>query len=266
MFAAVIPARNEAPQLEKVIRTLLSLPVDLIIPVINGCTDNSLEKVKKNLHPQIVLVHYKEALGIDIPRAIGAKLAFDRGAGGVLFLDGDMSGDIAENLRGLLDPIIRKEADLTLTDCYPETHPRELSFLARYLLKIRREFNKEAGLLKTIGAASPSHGPHAVSRRLLRVIPFRELAIPPATLALVARQRLAVAVGATIPHKTLGSPEKNPKHARLVAETIIGDYLEAFCLYRGEKRSRSDGQKEYIGYHLERRWDLLEEFCSASSD
>jgi hypothetical protein len=264
MFAAVVPARNEAPQLEKVIRTLSSLPVDLIIPVINGCTDNSLEKVKKFLYFNITPVHYKQALGIDIPRAIGAKLAFDRGATGVLFLDGDMSGDIAENLGGLLDLIIRKEADLALTDCYPENYPRKLSSLARYLLQIRQEFNKEAGLFKTIGAASPSHGPHAVSRRLLQAIPFRELAIPPATLALAARQRLTVAVGTVIPHKMLGSPEKDPEHARLVAETIIGDYLEAFCLHRSEKRCRSDGQKEYIGYHLERRWDLLEEFLKIS--
>lgn len=263
MFVTVIPARNEAIYLEKVICTLLSLPVDLIIPVINGCTDNSLEIVNSMPNSNIVPVHYKEALGIDIPRAVGAKLAFDLGATGVLFLDGDMTGDITENLRDLVNKIIRKEADLALTNCYPEEQPRDLSSLARHLLNIRREFNHEVDLLKAIGAASPSHGPHAVSRRLLQVIPFRDLAVPPITLALAARESLIIEVGTAIPHKMLGSPEKNPEHARLIAETIIGDYLEALCVYRGVKRSRSEGQKEYTGYHRERRWDLLEEFLKA---
>lgn len=260
MLAAVVPVRNEEKRLKKVVETLMSVPSDLIIPVINGSSDRSYNVIQQFRSARILTIHFKETLGIDIPRAIGAKTARDQGATAVLFLDGDMDGDIAENLNELLAPVNAGCADMALTDCYPQGYQASLSSLALYVLQIRQNLNRELGLPQTTGAASPSHGPHVVSRRLLETVPLRELAIPPVSLALAVKNGLKIRVGTTVPHKALGSPGKDPFHSEQTANTIIGDCLEAICVYRGEKRSRSADSVEYDGYHSQRRWDLLDNF------
>ncbi|OPX85144.1 MAG: Glycosyl transferase family 2 [Pelotomaculum sp. PtaB.Bin104] len=259
MIAAVVPVRNEGQRLKKTFETLLSTPVDLIIPVINGSTDDSL-LIAQQIQPRSLPVYFHDPLGIDVPRAIGAKIAWDRGARAVLFIDGDMDGAISKNLCELLDHVTYGHFDMSLTNCYPEKVPEGLSTLALHLLKERRRLNKKIGLVQEIAVASPCHGPHAVSRRFLNVIPLKEIAIPPVSLALAAKNGLKVNIGANICHKDLGSPEKDPRHSHLIAETIIGDCIEALHVYRGEKRSRRRGQIEHNGYHLERRWDLLNDF------
>lgn len=260
MLAAVVPARNEEKRLKKTIGTLLALPFESIIPVINGSSDGSYDVVRQIKSPRLSPLYFKEPLGFDVPRAVGAKAALDQGAAAVLFLDGDMDGDIAENLKELISVVEAGNADMALTNCYPGNNRTGLSALASRVLKVRRWLNREIGLEQTIGAASPSHGPHAVSRRILLSVPLRELAIPPVSLALAVKKGLAVRVGTAVPHRALGSPEKDSQHSELIAETIIGDCLEALRVYRGERRSRSLGPKEYDGYHSRRRWDLLDEF------
>ncbi|MCL6634385.1 MAG: glycosyltransferase [Peptococcaceae bacterium] len=260
MLAAVVPVRNEEKRLKKTIGTLLEVPCDLVVPVINGSSDGSYETVRRIQSKRLFPLYFKEALGFDVPRAVGAKAALDRGASAVLFLDGDMDGDITVNLQELIARVTAGGADMALTDCYPGRHRADLSPLASRVLAVRRRLNREMGLDQAIGAASPSHGPHAVSRRLLLAVPLRELAIPPVSLALAAKNGLSVCVGTSVPHKALGSPEKDHSHSQLIAETIIGDCLEAVRVYRGEKRSRRWGPLEYDGYHSRRRWDLLDEF------
>lgn len=260
MLAAVVPAQNEEKRIKKTIETLLTIPLDLIIPVINGSDDDSYNIVLQVRSSRILPLTFKEPLGIDVPRAIGAKAALDKGATTVLFLDGDMNGDIAENLKELVSPVNAGSTDMALTNCYPGEYQASLSTLASCVLKVRCRLNREIGLEQKIGAASPCHGPHAVSRRLLLSVPLRELAIPPVSLGLAAKSGLNICVGTNVPHKALGSPEKDPVHSERIAQTIIGDCLEALHVYRNEKRRRSSGSVEYDGYHSRRRWDLLDEF------
>lgn len=262
MLAAVVPVQNEEKRLRSTIETLLSAPLDLVIPVVNGSSDNSYNIILQIKSPLLLPICFKEPLGIDVPRAVGAKTAMDKGATAVLFLDGDMDGNIAGNLKDLLCLVKSGCADMALTDCYPGEHKAALSKLASCVLKTRLRLNQELGLEKAIGPASPSHGPHAVSRRFLLTVPLRELAVPPVSLALAVKSGLSIAIGTSIPHKALGSPEKDPVHSEKIAETIIGDCLEAMQVYRGKKRCRFLGRKEYNGYHSRRRWDLLEEYLT----
>ncbi|BAF58263.1 MAG: glycosyltransferase family 2 protein [Pelotomaculum sp.] len=259
MLAAVVPARNEEKSIKKIIDTLLGLPFDLIIPVINGCTDNSYGIVMQIKSPRVAPLYFKEPLGIDVPRAMGAKAALDKGATAVLFLDGDMDGDIAASLAELIAKV-NNGADMALTNCYPGEYQVRTSLLASFVLKVRSKLNREINLEHVIGAASPSHGPHAVSRRLLLSIPLKEVAMPPVTLALAAKKGLSVCVGTAVPHRALGSPDKDPAHSERIAETIIGDCLEAIRVYKNKKRHRSLGAVEYNGYNSCRRWDLLDDF------
>ncbi|MDD4238737.1 MAG: glycosyltransferase [Desulfotomaculaceae bacterium] len=262
MLAAVMPIKNEEKRLKRTIETLLSIPIELIIAVINGSKDDSYNIVQHSLTEKILPLYFTETLGFDIPRAIGAKAALERGATTVLFIDGDMDGNISEHIRELADMINRGDADMALTDCYPGGNRNGLSQLANHVLKARYQLNQAIGLEQNLGIASPSHGPHAVSRRLLLSIPMREIAIPPVSLALAAKGGLKVHVGTRAPHKELGSPHKNNRHAQLIAETIIGDCMEAINVYHGQARHRACGQVEYDGYHSQRRWDLLDNYLS----
>ncbi len=260
MLVAVVPVKNEASSIKRVIQNLLTVPVDLVIPVLNGCNDRS-EQIVRGFPARLVQpLVFAEALGIDIPRAVGAIRARTLGAQTVLFVDGDMDGDIVKVLRELAAAVTTKGVDLTLTNCYPAGELVRLSDLASYLLEMRLTLNRELGLAQLIGPASPSHGPHAVSRKFLTRIPLRELAVPPVALVLTAQKGLKIGVEATIAHRHLGSPFRSPVHARRIAETIIGDCLEALNLTRGLPRERSLNGVTYLGYHTERRFDLLEAF------
>jgi glycosyltransferase involved in cell wall biosynthesis len=264
MLAVVMPVKNEEKRLKKTIETLLSIPSDLIIPVINGSSDNSCSIIRQVGSAWIQPLYFKEPLGIDVPRAIGAKAALDKGATAVLFLDGDMSGNIAKNLTELISTVYENQADMVLTNCYPGNYMARLSNLASDVLNARVRLNREIGLEEIIGAASPSHGPHAVSRRFLLSVPLRDIAIPPVSLGLASKCGLSVCVGTAIPHNNLGSPGKDYAHSDLIAETIIGDCIEALHVYKNEKRQRLSGSVEYLGYHPQRRWDLLDRFIAQS--
>ena len=261
MFAAVIPVKNEAESLEQVVYNLAANSLELIIPVLNGCTDNSLSVLEHAHCPILAPFCFKEPLGIDVPRAVGALIARKLDVEGVIFVDGDMAGANSTVL-GKLIKAVRQGVDLALTDCYPPYFYRHLSPQASYLLDIRRKLNNELGILHLIGSATPSHGPHAVSGRMLRMTEIADFAIPPLLLVNAARHGLTVSPEAALPHLMLGSPARSGDHARRIVETIIGDYLTALQVPNGKPGDRTFAGYDYIGYHDQRRFDLLEDFAS----
>lgn len=263
MITAVIPAQNEEKRIGFVIRSALEAEIDRIFVIINGSRDRTYDEVESLGDSRIKSYVFRESLGIDVPRAIGAFESYKIGANTVVFVDGDMIGNITPILRNLIYSIEVLGSDLALTNCYPKI-PSSYG-LSTYILNFRYMLNETLGIYSQVGVSSPSHGPHAVSRRLLETIPFREMAVPPVVLALAVKSNLKIHVSSTIPHYKLGSKTKNPKHAEKIAETIIGDCLEAICVYLGKDRHRFFEGHEYIGYHDERRWDILEEYIKESS-
>ena len=101
-----------------------------------------------------------------------------------------------------------------------------------------------------------------MSRRLLEAIPLREIAIPPVVMALARQAKLRLDVATTIPHYRLGSSIKNQIHTNKIIDTIVGDCLEAIAVFRGEARTRQWQNTTYLGYHSERRFDLLDLFLN----
>ena len=257
MFAVVIPAKNEEKSILAALTTILRLPVSCIILVINGCTDRTFELARSIPDPRLHILYFTEPLGIDIPRAIGALYARHLDVKGALFVDGDMSGDIYQNLLHLITAI-ESGIDVALTNCYPYiTHRQKL---ANLVLRFRAKLNRELDLLKTLGLATPTHGPHALSERALHVLPFQAIAIPPLTLFWAKKSSLRIKVATSIPHEALHSPRKHREHARLIAETIIGDCLMGLALSRNTPFTRTLGKHELLGYHPERRFDILEQW------
>lgn len=260
MITVVVPAQNEAGRIATVLQNLGTLPIDHIILVVNGSKDATMREVLELRLPKLQLIYFHECLGIDIPRAIGAKMALSLGSDVVAFVDGDMVGTFNENLMELVDGILLKHLDLALTNCYPSP-PRHIE---RYnpTFQWRLNLNREIGLEKKIGLATPAHGPHAVSRHLLKIIPLRELAIPPALLSLARIKKCKIDVATTIPHYRLGSSIKSQIHTNKIIDTIVGDCLEAITIFRNQPRTRQWQNKTYLGYNTERRFDLLDTFLN----
>ena len=125
MITVVVPAQNEAGRIATVLQNLGTLPIDHIILVVNGSKDATMREVLELRLPKLQLIYFHECLGIDIPRAIGAKMALSLGSDVVAFVDGDMVGTFNENLMELVDGIQLKHLDLALTNCYPSP-PRHI--------------------------------------------------------------------------------------------------------------------------------------------
>lgn len=255
MFSAIIPAKNEEKSILATMTTILRLPVHYIILVLNGCTDQTFQLVRSIPDSRIHILFFSDSLGIDVPRSIGALYAGRLGAKDLLFVDGDMSGDIYHNLLALIDAV-NSGVDVALTNCYPYIYHRQK--LAKLVLRYRSKLNRELDLFQSLGLATPTHGPHGLSQRALLNLPPEALAIPPLTLYWAKKNNLTIQVATSIPHEALHSPRKHRRHARLIAETIIGDCLMGLALMQNKPPSRSLGKHQLIGYHLERRFDLLQ--------
>jgi len=260
LISVVVPAKNEAGRISTVLQNLGTLPIDHIIVITNGSKDSTMREILALRLPKLQIIYFHECLGIDIPRAIGAKVALALGSDVVLFVDGDMVGTFNENLMELVDGVLLKHLDIALTNCYP-LPPRHIE---RYnpTFQWRLNLNKELGLEKKVNLSTPAHGPHAVSRRLLDAIPIKELAIPPVVLALARSHKLKIDVATTIPHYRLGSSIKNQIHTNKIIDTIVGDCLEAIAAFHQQPRTRQWQNTTYLGYHPDRRFDLLDQFLN----
>lgn len=262
MYDVVIPAHNEEKSILAVLATVLKLPIKRIILVLNGCTDRTLDLTRSILDHRIHTIYFAEPLGIDVPRAIGALYARSLNTHGVLFVDGDISGNVYDGLTDLL-AALDEGTDVALTNCYPYITNR--AKLAKLVLRFRGNLNKELGYFQLLGNATPTHGPHALSAKALELLLPEAIAIPPLTLVLAKRFDLKVKVATSIRHQDLKSPRKHRRHARLIAETIIGDCVMGLTLARDEEVTRSLGKHKMLGYHPDRRFDILQLWAESLS-
>jgi len=264
MWIAIVPAYNEAKHIETVLQNLIPCNFNLIILVANGCNDQTEEyalQARKKINLEVL--SFPDLLGLDIPRAIGAAYAKRYQPQGVVFIDGDMTGKITATVCKLLQGL-KKGLDLALTNCYPL--PDQLSDLATNVLTYREIVNKKLGLFSKIGYATPSHGPHAISARLLAQIPVKALSIPPLALAYASRNHLQVGVAASIPHQLLGSPLRSTESEQNAADTIIGDCVQTLSYLGGTSleevlQSPASAEADSV-YRKARRFDVLEEFIT----
>ncbi len=262
MFAAVVPVHNEESRVGCLLRRLQNVEkIYKIFVILNGSNYSTVKEVQAAHHAnkqKITIVNFKAPLGIDVPRAVGAKLVSTHSICHAIFVDGDLVGEITKDLRCLIDTAESKKLDLALTDCYPEKNALEAVSSPMHFF--RRLLNQELNLHEKLGIASPSHGPHIVSRRLLQQIPWEDYAIPPTLLAYAQISNFNIGIGSIIPHGRLGSSIKNQTHSQLIVDTIAGDCLEALYMIRTQPRQRTFEGKTYLGYHEQRRFDLLNQF------
>ncbi len=250
--AAVIPAYNEEDHIAAVLDNLSCLfTLDYIIPVLNGCTDNTRQVLLQ--HPlvannpaRLALIEYPLPLGIDVPRSWGAHCALQLGADAILFVDGDLTGDYTKCLQDLLCETAYRDCDLALTNCYPYIGYR--SHAAKTVLHYREKLNRKLKLFPTIGLATPSHGPHCVSRRLIETVGTDCFSVPPMMLAKAAQAKLHIRVAARLATQDWHSAQRGDDHNEKIADTIIGDCIAALEYLDGSPITRCDKGKGYLGY------------------
>jgi len=259
--AVVVPAYNEELKIQQVLENLLTSNNNHIIVIVNGCTDNTLQKAKEMVDrdARVKIFNFKEKLGIDIPRAVGAKIALEYGVNAVGFVDGDMSGMFIQELEEIFSKVVTKTLDLSLANCYDnqniqfaikEKHRHEV-FEWRALL------SRKFGIAEILGIASPMHGPHVISSELISKIPLEYLAIPPAVLAFAIKNNYKVGIGASINHCRLRSTWRHGSHNTDINDTIIGDCIYALNLYEGKVLNRIQDNHNYDGYHSTRKFEYL---------
>nr|PZN06007.1 MAG: glycosyl transferase family 2 [Bacillota bacterium] len=258
MNIAVVPAKDEEGRISKVLETLSKTAVDRILVVLNGSSDGTLEEISKKNIPNVDLLVFDEPLGYDIPRAVGALYALKIDADCVIFTDGDMTGDLKPVIDKLIESILLKKADLAMTLCIPNGIRQNK--IAKELYSFRKLFNRRLGIYEKVSVAIPSHGPCAVSKDLIKLADIRDFAVPPVISAFAVKNSLLIEAPVTIRSSELGSKERGFFHARKIADTIIGDIIEAMNYFEGKPRSRTFDSKEYQGFNPLRRFDLLENF------
>ena len=137
MNIAVVPARNEQGRIGKVVTLLCETKIEKVIVVVNGSFDNTMREIKSLKRSNVEILYFKQTLGIDIPRSIGAYAAFKQGADSVVFVDGDMIGDILALVNDLVFAIISNGIDLAMTNCYPDIYMPYGNELTEQILTFR---------------------------------------------------------------------------------------------------------------------------------
>jgi hypothetical protein len=217
--SAILCASNEEHTLPLVIAELIRLPLDEIIVILNGCKDRSYSNSKIVQDKRIIIVNYKERLGHDVGRSIGAKLA----TGDILlFVDGDLTVK-AEQL-ALFMLAVNSGVDVALNDLSP--------FLPKFVFqdqvtRMKTFLNIALGRVD-LGASSLTAVPHAISRNALMAVGVTSLIVPPKAQALAMIKNLTVANVASVDVvKGNRIREGNIGHGNAVAKLIIGDHVEA---------------------------------------
>lgn len=216
---AIVCAQNEEDSIAAVLKELGRLPLSRIIVVVNGSSDGSLQAVQE-ASEDACIIHYPEALGHDVGRAVGANLSQ---AEILLFADADIP--IAAEELGAFIWACENGVDVALNDISPFLGP----FSNWDGITLCKEWLNRSLGRGDLHANSLTAVPHAITRRALDAVGVQNLVVPPKfqTLAL-ARGLRTEAVHAVDVIGRNRIRRTNVGTSNPVAELIIGDHVEAF--------------------------------------
>lgn len=214
----VITVMNEEPTLSRVLDQMNQLRLDELIVIVNGSQDRSFQIAREHLYAKVI--HYPQALGHDVGRAIGAKLAE---SDILVFLDGDFP-ILAKHITPLIHAIDQGN-DVALNNITPYLKLYD----ARDQVTMVKEFLNQVLGRTDLRANSLTAVPHAMSKHALDTIGQSSLSVPP--MAQVKAIRAGLKIIAPI---SVNVFEVNKLRDKLnvgainpVADLIIGDHLEA---------------------------------------
>lgn len=215
----VITAMNEEHFLQAQLDELQKGPFNEIIVIVNGSTDRSFDVARQ--HPvQATVIHFDFALGYDVGRAVGAKLA---NSDVVLFLDSDMC--ISSKLLMPFIYEVEKGADVVLnpiSSLLPVFSKQDAVSQLKQFLNISLGRND-------LQADSMTAVPHALSRRAIKTLGVGVLAVPPLAQARALHVGLKVVQSPKVVDviKRNRLREHNICSGNQVENLIVGDHVEA---------------------------------------
>jgi len=235
-LSVIIPARNEAGTIGDVIAAAKELrPLETIV-VANGCTDGTAAIAGRL---GCVVLHYPDALGHDVGRAVGAKAAKGEI---LLFLDADVPIPSNE-LRAFLEPIVNGRADVALNNMDPlfrrQRRPHSTTVWRQVSNALIRREDLAIDSLLSI--------PHAMTRKAARTIGYERLANPCLAQLAAASSGLRIARSRSIDVIAANRyrPEEHdaPRGSLSPSERrIAGDHLAALSVVWTDARAGfSDG-------------------------
>lgn len=217
-LSIIIPAQNEEKSIASVIKEARKIEPLEIIVVVNGSTDQTEDIAKK--HGATVVV-FKEALGHDVGRAIGA---FEAKGDILLFTDADFP--IPAYLLHYYSLAIASGTDVALNDLNLDIFPLYVVNLYKYLLNIVCD-------RKQLGVGSLVAIPHAISRSCLKEIGWETLLNPclAHVKAILKKQELINVKYVDVMQPNRIRPDQHMSkfgHPKAVLR-INGDHLEAIA-------------------------------------
>ncbi|MCP1306879.1 glycosyltransferase family 2 protein [Paenibacillus tyrfis] len=239
--AVIVTARNEERTIAAVLKEANRLTDETYV-IVNGSNDETFRQAREA--SRAIVLSYPQALGHDVGRSVGAKLAR---ADILLFTDGDMPLP-AEQLVPFIHGI-EQGLDVALNDIYPYLG----SFGRQDTVTIMKRFLNMALDRPDLKASSLTAVPHALSRRAVETLGLELLSVPPKAQAFALLLKLRVGNAGQVnvirgnKRRKLNSGRGNP-----VASMIVGDHLEALKLAgdrMGERLAYPDvlRKRRYIG-------------------
>ncbi|WP_274363934.1 glycosyltransferase family 2 protein [Paenibacillus thermotolerans] len=245
IVSVIVPAKDESRTIGSVVRSAKSiLPGTEVIAVVNG---KSEETAMKALLAGAKVIRYKDALGHDVGRSIGAKMAKGKV---LLFLDADFVIPAAK-LRSYV-AAVRKGHDVVLNGYSGFSDSKRIHSTS----VAKRFLNHLLGRGNLLGS-SMTAVPHALSKRAAKIVGFKELAVPPKAQAKAVIKGLSIARAAEIRVSRLNRKRTGRVGKLSVERLILGDHAEALQVLSEAKGHRA-GLTD-----LDRNRALLEHYSAA---
>lgn len=239
-LAVIIPAQNEQLTIREAIQNARKIEPQEIIVVVNGSTDRT-EAYAKSLGATTIV--FKEALGNDVGRAIGAMAA---NSDILLFIDGDFV--LTPDQLFPYARAIARGHHLALNDL---NHYLTLKTPLNIITALKYAVNLAADK-KQLGVGSLVAVPHAMSRTALHSIHWTSLVSPVLAqmkimlsgLSIVNERRIDVdRVNRVRPEQHFAKKGYPP-----AVERIIGDHVEALSYLIQREGNRGVFKEQYRNF------------------
>ncbi len=273
---AVIPALNCEHSIGNVLRQLYKAKIESCIVVANGCTDQTIQKARDvafSLQTDMDICVFPDALGHDVPRAVGAIYALQRGHlwDGLVFVDGDWLGAFGNNLADYLQAVEQQKLDaawpMVKQDQMVKQGNVEFRSLRLDLCIWKEALKKHA---PDLAEASPSQAPLWVSRRVFSVVSPLMLAQPGLWMASCVEVRKLENTNGSLrlgsinsDSRWFGNPTGSKQHQTMLMETLVGDAIEGVCRLNSQPLARTFQGREWDGYHRNRNLKALHAFAAS---
>ncbi len=223
-ISVIIPAKDESRTIKKVVNEAKKIKRGTeVIVVCNGAKDNTAELARQ---AGAKVVRLDIAVGHDVGRAIGARIAKGKV---LLFIDADFVVP-AQILRKYCNDVLNGW-DIVLnaySGYQTATRIHATSEAKRLLNKLLDRPDLEGSSMTTV--------PHALSRKALKVIGYRLLAIPPKAQAKAILNGLRVKRDHFFLTRRVN--RRRPQLRKQLRHLVLGDHAEALSYLLDMKGSR----------------------------